>query len=93
MITINTINTQPIYKDETIKIKRYYISSVLWQFYNGNKQKLRINFFFFLLQLFDFIYLEAGFRLLCNLKCLLCACGGMFWLWEEIIWGEIIKSI
>lgn len=47
MITINTINTQPIYKDETIKIKRYYISSVLWQFYNGNKQKLRINFLFF----------------------------------------------
>ena len=46
MITINTINTQPIYNDGTIKIKRYYISSVPWQFYNGNKQKTRINFFF-----------------------------------------------
>lgn len=68
MITINTINTQPIYNDGTIKIKHYYISSVPWQFYNGNKQKTRINFFF-LLQLFGFIYLQEDFRLLCNLLC------------------------
>lgn len=64
MITINTINTQPIYNARTIKIKSYYISSVPWQFYNGNKQKARISFLLLLLlQLFGFIYLQAGFRL------------------------------